>query len=304
MTLLSEPRLLLLDEPCAGLSRQETRRQIGIIAAGVQTLGATALIVEHDMAAVEALASRVHVFAPGTPARERHARRDPGRRGSATRSCRRTEMTHVARVRWARRRLRRHRRAARRPAARCARAKQMGVLRAQRRRQDDSAAAADGLPAARAQVASAGKADRWRRCRYIRDAAPASATRRRKAWCSTSFRYRTTSPCIAPTGAWTRTRNCSPLFRRGSPTACARPAGELSAAARRNWSHFCRVLAEASPLTLLDQPFREACSQENLDHMIRLLPGRRAARRRVHHRRAEPRLPARDDAAGPRARSR
>ena len=65
MTLLSEPRLLLLDEPCAGLSRHETRRQIAIIAAGVQALGATALIVEHDMAAVEALATRVHVLHQG-----------------------------------------------------------------------------------------------------------------------------------------------------------------------------------------------------------------------------------------------
>jgi branched-chain amino acid transport system permease protein len=65
MTLLSEPRLLLLDEPCAGLSPQETRRQIGIILIGVRTLGATALIVEHDMAAVEALASKVHVLHQG-----------------------------------------------------------------------------------------------------------------------------------------------------------------------------------------------------------------------------------------------
>jgi branched-chain amino acid transport system permease protein len=65
MTLLSEPRLLLLDEPCAGLSKQETERQIAIIAAGVKDLDATALIVEHDMAAVEALAARVHVLHQG-----------------------------------------------------------------------------------------------------------------------------------------------------------------------------------------------------------------------------------------------
>ncbi len=65
MTVLSEPRLLLLDEPCAGLSPGETRRQIAVIEESVRVLDATALIVEHDMAAVEALARRVHVLHHG-----------------------------------------------------------------------------------------------------------------------------------------------------------------------------------------------------------------------------------------------
>lgn len=65
MAVLSEPRLLLLDEPCAGLSAQETERQIAIIAGSVDALGATALIIEHDMAAVQALASQVHVLHQG-----------------------------------------------------------------------------------------------------------------------------------------------------------------------------------------------------------------------------------------------
>ena len=65
MTLLPEPRLLLLDEPCAGLSPQETHRQIEVIVKAVAALGATALVIEHDMSAVEAMAQRVHVLHQG-----------------------------------------------------------------------------------------------------------------------------------------------------------------------------------------------------------------------------------------------
>ncbi len=65
MTLLPEPRLLLLDEPCAGLSPAETQRQIEVIVKAVDALRATALVIEHDMAAVEALAHRVHVLHQG-----------------------------------------------------------------------------------------------------------------------------------------------------------------------------------------------------------------------------------------------
>jgi branched-chain amino acid transport system permease protein len=65
MTLLPEPPLLLLDEPCAGLSTQETGRQLAVIAETVHALGATALLIEHDMTAVEALAQRVHVLHQG-----------------------------------------------------------------------------------------------------------------------------------------------------------------------------------------------------------------------------------------------
>lgn len=65
MTLIPEPALLLLDEPCAGLSPSETDRQIDMIVRGVQALGATAVVVEHDMSAVEALAKQVHVLHQG-----------------------------------------------------------------------------------------------------------------------------------------------------------------------------------------------------------------------------------------------
>jgi branched-chain amino acid transport system permease protein len=59
------PRLFLLDEPCAGLSPEETQHLSGVIARTVRALGASALIVEHDMAAVEALADRVYVLHQG-----------------------------------------------------------------------------------------------------------------------------------------------------------------------------------------------------------------------------------------------
>ena len=65
MSLLAEPRLLLLDEPCAGLSTTETQQQIDVILHGVARLGSTALVIEHDMAAVERLSDQVHVLHQG-----------------------------------------------------------------------------------------------------------------------------------------------------------------------------------------------------------------------------------------------
>ena len=65
LTLLPEPRLLLLDEPCAGLSTHETAQQLALIAKAVARLRATALLIEHDFAAVERLATQVHVLHQG-----------------------------------------------------------------------------------------------------------------------------------------------------------------------------------------------------------------------------------------------
>ncbi|HEX7382406.1 MAG TPA: ATP-binding cassette domain-containing protein [Nevskiaceae bacterium] len=66
MTALAEPNLLLLDEPCAGLSPDETQHLSSVIADVVRSLGATALMIEHDMAAVEALADDVFVLHQGS----------------------------------------------------------------------------------------------------------------------------------------------------------------------------------------------------------------------------------------------
>ncbi len=62
---LPEPRLLLLDEPCAGLSPDETRRQIDTIVRIVAQLQATALVIEHDLSAVEQMGGQVHVLHQG-----------------------------------------------------------------------------------------------------------------------------------------------------------------------------------------------------------------------------------------------
>lgn len=65
MTVLPEPHLLLLDEPCAGLSPAETHRMIEVIQRTVKHLGAGALLIEHDLAAVAALHGEVYVLHQG-----------------------------------------------------------------------------------------------------------------------------------------------------------------------------------------------------------------------------------------------
>lgn len=65
MTLLAEPDLVLLDEPCAGLSAEETRQMIEAIAAIAAETQATFIIIEHDMQVVERLSDHVLVMHQG-----------------------------------------------------------------------------------------------------------------------------------------------------------------------------------------------------------------------------------------------
>lgn len=65
MTLLPEPRLVLLDEPCAGLSPAETHHMIDSIKSLVAEIGAAALLIEHDISAVAALGGDVYVLHQG-----------------------------------------------------------------------------------------------------------------------------------------------------------------------------------------------------------------------------------------------
>jgi branched-chain amino acid transport system ATP-binding protein len=72
--LCAEPRLLLLDEPAAGMNSRETAVMAGLITAVRDGLGVPVLLVEHDMGLVMGIADRVTVLdfgrriADGTPA--------------------------------------------------------------------------------------------------------------------------------------------------------------------------------------------------------------------------------------------
>ena len=66
MALLAEPRVLLLDEPCAGLSPEETAAVIGIVRWAATRLGGAIIVIEHDMSLVKELADVVYVLHNGT----------------------------------------------------------------------------------------------------------------------------------------------------------------------------------------------------------------------------------------------
>ena len=65
MTLALRPKLMLLDEPMAGMSHQESERMVALLR---QIKGSCSiLLVEHDMDAVFALADRITVVVYGKP---------------------------------------------------------------------------------------------------------------------------------------------------------------------------------------------------------------------------------------------
>jgi branched-chain amino acid transport system ATP-binding protein len=74
MSLSTDPTLVLLDEPMAGLAQSETSRIISVIRKLHGELGLTVLFVEHNMRVVLTLAQRIMVLdrgrmlAEGTPA--------------------------------------------------------------------------------------------------------------------------------------------------------------------------------------------------------------------------------------------
>jgi ABC-type branched-subunit amino acid transport system ATPase component len=79
--LATEPRLLLLDEPTAGMNPRETEALTGLIGLLRRDLALSVLLIEHDMEVVMAISDRISVLdygtliAEGTPAEiQRHPR--------------------------------------------------------------------------------------------------------------------------------------------------------------------------------------------------------------------------------------
>ena len=67
MCLVQDPKLLLLDEPTAGMARADTENTINLLKEIRTKRGITMAIIEHDMNVVFSLAERITVLAQGTP---------------------------------------------------------------------------------------------------------------------------------------------------------------------------------------------------------------------------------------------
>ena len=72
--LAAKPKLLLLDEPAAGMNPQETQELMEMIRWIRKQFGLTVLLIEHDMSLVMGICERIYVLeygmiiADGTPA--------------------------------------------------------------------------------------------------------------------------------------------------------------------------------------------------------------------------------------------
>ena len=76
--LATEPKLLLLDEPTAGMNPRETADMTALINRLRHDLGLTVLLIEHDMKVVMGISDRVTVLdygekiAEGSPSEVQH----------------------------------------------------------------------------------------------------------------------------------------------------------------------------------------------------------------------------------------
>lgn len=79
--LASQPRLILLDEPTAGMNPRETSETTSLVKRLRDDLGITVLLIEHDMRVVMGISERVSVLdygvkiSEGTPQEVQHDRR-------------------------------------------------------------------------------------------------------------------------------------------------------------------------------------------------------------------------------------
>ena len=64
MCLAQHPRLLLLDEPTAGMSRADTNNTLAVLQK-IKAQGMTKVIIEHDMHVVFSIADRISVLSQG-----------------------------------------------------------------------------------------------------------------------------------------------------------------------------------------------------------------------------------------------
>ena len=60
-----DARMLLLDEPMAGVAHHETQRFVDLILQAQRQLDATILIIEHDMSVVMSMSDRLYCMAAG-----------------------------------------------------------------------------------------------------------------------------------------------------------------------------------------------------------------------------------------------
>lgn len=67
MCLVQEPKLLLLDEPTAGMARADTNNTIDLLKEIKEKRDITMCIIEHDMHVVFSMAERITVLAQGMP---------------------------------------------------------------------------------------------------------------------------------------------------------------------------------------------------------------------------------------------
>lgn len=76
-----DARMLLLDEPLAGVAHHETQRFVSVILEAKAALDATVLIIEHDMSVIMSMSDRLYCMAAGTVIAEGapdDVRNDPG----------------------------------------------------------------------------------------------------------------------------------------------------------------------------------------------------------------------------------